>query len=523
MKKHGVKTAALCAVLFCLFACENIADSTDKNDVTVKSVTVDPGTASVQPGQTQQFIAQVEGEGQVLPDQSVVWSIAGDSPAGATIDSDGFFTTPENAEPGAVFTIRATSAADTSKYGSAEVTLIPPPSGEIPVKAVKVEPAAASVQPGQTQRFTAQVEGEGEDLPDQRVVWSIVGENPADAAIDDKGLLTLPDSAEPGATVTIRATSAADTSKYGSAELTVAAPPPAVPVKRVQISPKTVSVLQGQTQQFTALVEGTGAETPGQSVTWSIFGEHHPETTIDGNGLLTVSATEEAGAVFSVRAASKTDPSKYGSATITVTEAPSVVSVAVQPESMAVAQGNVRQFSAVVTVTGNAARTVEWSLEGERQQGTSISASGVLTLALNERINNVLTVKAVSSVDSGKFGTAAVTVLENTPLPNLVDTLWRWGDRPVDVGDQDGSITIKEFVVESTDAEGVQHGHLNCYRPFDPDQQVYVDWYYYDPASKTGEIEYLGKFYILPDNSALILPQYASYPHGATFLRVYDH
>jgi hypothetical protein len=487
-------------------------------EIPVKSVTVSPAAASVQPGQTRQFTAQVEGEGDAAPDQSVVWSIAGNSPAGAAINAAGILAVPENAEPGATITIRAASAADSGKYGTAEVTVAAPPPL---VKSVRVTPETAAVLPGQTQRFTAQVEGEGEDQPDQRVTWSIAGNSPQGTAIDAQGLLTLPEQAEPGTRFTVRAASAADSGKYGTAEVTVAAPPD-IPIKRVLVSPRTASVQQGSTQQFAAQVEGYDNAMPGQGVIWSIAGEHHGETTIDENGLLQVAAAEEAGAVFTVRAASEADRSKYGSATVTITEAPSVASVEVQPATTAVAQGAIRQFNALVTVTGSAARTVEWSLEGEYQQGTSISASGVLTVAINETINSVLIVKAVSTLDSGKSGTAAVTVLENTPLPNLVGTVWRWGDRPVDVGGLDGSITIKEFVVESTDPDGVQHGHLNCYRPFDPDQQVYVDWYYYDPATKTGEIEYLTKFYILPDNSALILPQYASYPHGATFLRVYD-
>jgi hypothetical protein len=102
------------------------------------------------------------------------------------------------------------------------------------------------------------------------------------------------------------------------------------------------------------------------------------------------------------------------------------------------------------------------------------------------------------------------------PLASLENTEWIWTTRPVG-----GEITLKEFAVDNVDAAGVQRGTVNCYRPFDPVQQVYADWYYYNPASKTGEIEYLAGFYITPDNGKLVLPQYASYPHGAEFERVY--
>jgi hypothetical protein len=356
--------------------------------------------------------------------------------------------------------------------------------------------------------------GEGEAQPDQRVLWSIAGDSKG-AAIDATGLLTLPENAEPGATVTVRATSAADPDKHGSAEVTIIALPPDIPVRRVLVSPQKVSVQQGQTQQFAAQVEGTGAETPSQSVTWSIVGEHHGETAIDGNGLLRVSAEEEANSVF-IRAVVPTDSSKYGSATVTIVEASRVASISVEPENSAVVQGYTRKFIAHVVVTGDAPKTVTWSLSGASNPGTVIDQAGILTVALGEPIGTRITVTATSAFDAEKTGSATLDVAENILLPSLEDTIWRWGDRPA------GSITIKEFVVESIDEKGVQHGHLNCYRPFDPDQQVYVDWYYYDPVTKTGAIEYLTEFFILPDNSQLVLPQYASYGHGAVFFRIFD-
>ncbi|MDR2500363.1 MAG: hypothetical protein LBD37_04705 [Treponema sp.] len=288
-----------------------------------------------------------------------------------------------------------------------------------------------------------------------------------------------------------------------------------VPIKRLTVSPQNTSVVKGDSLRFTAAVEGAGEEKPDQSVVWSVIGEHDPQTAIDGAGLFTA-APGEAALTLTIRAAAKADAGKYGSATVSLIDAPSVAQVTVEPQDARVAQGFECQFAAMVEAAGNADKTVVWSLSGNTRAGTLISASGLLTVAGTEPADTELVITATSAADGTKSGSAVVRVTENIPLPNLEHTAWRWGDRP------QGSITIKEFVVESVDAAGVQHGHLNCYRPFDPEQQVYVDWYSYNPAAKTGEIEYIGKFRVTPENGKIIVPQYASYPHGAEFTRLYE-
>jgi uncharacterized protein YjdB len=519
MKNHIVRTVLLCIALFCLFACENIADNTGEKGIPVKAVRVDPETAEVQPGLTRQFAASVEGEGEDLPDQAVTWSIAGDKPAGAAIDSTGFLALPENAEPDTTFTIRATSLADTSKHGSAVVTVVAPPPVAIPVKRVVVNPETAEVQPGQTQRFSAIVEGEGEALPDQRVVWSIAEDSPAGAAIDATGLFTLPANAEPGATFTIRATSSADNSKHGSAVVTVTAPPPpAVPVRRVLVSPRTASVQQGLTQQFSEQVEGAGTETPGQSVTWSIIGEHHPETIVDG-GLLTVSVGETADTVFTLRATSVEDSTKYGSATVTVLEAPAIESIAIEPAETTVAQGGVRSFGAYIMVKGNASKTVVWELvapDGKAEGTTMNPSTGVLTVAGDEQTGRVFTIRVRSVFDPSKTAEGTVTVAENMPLPSLTGSCWFWP-------------SLQLYFISSDRVMLYSVGGYYPYQgsPFQYNYpaQGYAYSYTYDSAKKTGYIKDMGEysggdllaFEIPPDNQDLYFPNYKSYGHSANF------
>jgi uncharacterized repeat protein (TIGR02543 family) len=91
---------------------------------------------------------------------------------------------------------------------------------------------------------------------------------------------------------------------------------------------------------------------------------------------------------------------------------PAVLSVAVTPAAVAVQKGYAQPFSATVTVQGNAAQTVAWSVIGGAA-GTSISATGLLTVVASETASR-LTVRATSTVDAAKYGEATVKV-SSTP------------------------------------------------------------------------------------------------------------
>ncbi|MCB6344067.1 S-layer homology domain-containing protein [Enterocloster lavalensis] len=82
---------------------------------------------------------------------------------------------------------------------------------------VVVSPLQANVQKGTTQQFTAFVIGEND--PAQTVIWRVTGGG-AGTSISDTGLLTVA-ADETAATLTVQATSTVNTSKTGSALVTV--------------------------------------------------------------------------------------------------------------------------------------------------------------------------------------------------------------------------------------------------------------------------------------------------------------
>jgi hypothetical protein len=175
----------------------------------------------------------------------------------------------------------------------------------------------------------------------------------------------------------------------------------------VSVTPATPNVQKGQTQQFSATVEGTND--PAQTVTWSVSGNANGGTIMSETGLLTVAAGETA-TTLTVTATSTADGTKSGSATVTVTEQPpTVTSVTVSPATPNVQKGQTQQFSTTVEGTNDPAQTVNWSVSSNNNNGTAINETGLLTVAAGETATT-LTVTATSTADGTKFDTATVTV-----------------------------------------------------------------------------------------------------------------
>ena len=205
--------------------------------------------------------------------------------------------------------------------------------------------------------------------------------------------------------------------------------PPKPTVTSVTVSPSSATVKRGSKQKFTASVIGNN--NPAKTVKWVLTG--FPKGTYTSgtsikDGLLTVSS-HQSPVNFTVMAMSTVDGSKNGTAAVTVpapTPAPAptpkppakptVTKVTVSPSPATVNRGSTKQFSASVTGTNNPAKTVKWLLLGA-SPGTSINDKGILTVGVNQTPGS-LTVKAVSTVDSSKSGTAVVTVPKSTtPSP----------------------------------------------------------------------------------------------------------
>jgi len=154
---------------------------------TTPTVTISPSSATVTFGQTRQFTSNT----------AVNWSVNAGS-----ISASGLYQAPMSVPTGLQVVVRATSAADSTRFATAAITL------QAAAPAVTVSPTNATVMLGQAQQFTSNVP----------VNWTASA-----GTITAAGLFTAPASMPASSAVTIRATSAADATRFATAAITLQA------------------------------------------------------------------------------------------------------------------------------------------------------------------------------------------------------------------------------------------------------------------------------------------------------------
>ncbi|HIV21174.1 MAG TPA: S-layer homology domain-containing protein [Candidatus Scatomorpha stercorigallinarum] len=107
-----------------------------------------------------------------------------------------------------------------------------------------------------------------------------------------------------------------------------------------------------------------------------------------------------------------------------------ITSVTVSPPAATVEAGQMQQFTATVSGTGEFSQEVTWSVSGGVSAGTSISANGLLTVAADETATS-LTVTATASGDSSKSASVTVTV---TPPESVTGVSISPADATVEAG-----------------------------------------------------------------------------------------
>ena len=186
-------------------------------------------------------------------------------------------------------TITASDTVTASITGTATVT--------VPPVTVMVSPPAATVFLGAMQTFTANVVGTNNTA----VTWT-VQEGVAGGSITSLGVYTAPQVV---GTYHVIATSAADSTKSGSAIITV-------PLVAISMFPTKDTLGPAGKRTFVATVSGAS----NTAVTWSVE-EGAAGGTIDANGNYIAPSTQ---GTFHVVATSVADPAKSASAAVTVVQ-----------------------------------------------------------------------------------------------------------------------------------------------------------------------------------------------------------
>ena len=367
----------------------------------IATVTVDPSEAMIETDATQQFSAKaLTSDGMEIPDVEFMWSSSDDMVA--TVDADGLATGVGSGE--AMITATADSVS-----GMAMLTVTEPPSV---VDRVAVEPESATIEEGETQRFIATAY-DSDDAVITGTTFRWRSSNPLTAIIDTTGLATAVNA---GST-TITAT--AD-SIPGSAMLTVTEPPPPPSVvDRVEVSPSSRSIEEGETQRFTATAYTSDNEViSGKTFSWT-SSNTTVATVNPSSGTATTATGVNAGST-TIRA--EVD-GESGSARLTVTEPPPpppvVDRVAVSPSSASIEEGETQRFTATAYTSDNeviSGKTFSWT-SSNTTVATVNPSSGTATTATGVNAGST-TIRA--SVD-GESGTAMLTVTEPPPPPPVVD------------------------------------------------------------------------------------------------------
>ena len=331
------------------------------------SVAISPVSAALQIGGSQQFSVTVTGSSNT----AVTWSATG-----GTISGSGLYTAPSAA---GIYTVTATSVADSTKSASAAVTV----TTTAPAVTLSITPASSAVQVGKTQQFSASITGSS----NTSVIWSASG-----GTISASGLYTAPTTA---GSYTVTATSVADTTVSSSATVAVTTTAPPVVVS---INPTSASIQTGATQQFKATVTGTS----NTAVTWTTTGG-----TVSSTGLYT--APGNAGS-YTVSATSAADTTKKASVKVTVT-APAAAAVNISPTGVSLAPNATTTFTATVSNSSNTA--VTWTATGGTISGTGNSITYTAPSS-----TGTYTVTVTSVADTSKQASANVNDT-TSPAPSF--------------------------------------------------------------------------------------------------------
>src|SRR5215469_10779809 len=278
---------------------------------------------------------------------------------------------------------------------------------------VSISPTSASLAPNATQQFTDTVSGSS----NTSVTWSVdgvVGGNSTTGTISTSGLYTAPPTT---GSHTVKATSAADTTKSASASVMVTSSTgcTATVDRTVNICSPQPNSTDTSPVQFTAAALDnehpiTAMKLYVNSVTKALSSGAQLSASVpllNGTNQITIRAWDTSGSFFS------------SVETITVSSTGGGVSVSISPTSASLAPNATQQFTD--TVSGSSNTSVTWSVDGvvggNSTTGT-ISTSGLYTAPATTGSH---TVKATSVADTTKSASASVMVTSSTGCTATVD------------------------------------------------------------------------------------------------------
>lgn len=402
---------------------EEVEEPIPEPDPEINSVEVSPNAVTVAPGSVITFAAIVNGSEELS--KEVTWSISGQRDPNTKITSDGVLTIGAD-EDAMMIRVTARSVIDTSKYGTATISI----DEEAPilqqVTGFYLEPIEATVIKDHSLRFQAIVTGV--NITNHDATFAVSGNQSPQTIITPEGVLYV-DKEETSALLIVTGTCAADPN-YTDTSLVTVIPPelaedePVVTV--IQLYPAYTQIGRGMNARFA--VQLTGLNNPPASIIWELTGVTSLATHVSRDGVVYIGADEQLHEI-TLRATVSYDPTKFAESTINVVsedtpgiDETTVDAVIISPAAVESDPGHRITFKATVIGQNNPSQEVIWSLDGNLKAETTINQMGVLTIATDETAR-VLKITATSVADSTVKSTSYVTIskTQDTPETGIED------------------------------------------------------------------------------------------------------
>ena len=398
------------------------------------SVSLSPGSSSVELGALQSFQASIASSGKPVP--AIRWSLSGSACPNncGAVDANGNYTAPSILPTTTSVTLIATSVADPSKQNSAPLTI----TSHFTLQVA----APSTLQPGITAAIVATLTPAPSSNPSAVLSWSLSGsgcsgsgcgiltvittQSAGGSAIADTANYTAPATPPQPNNVVITVTPQADPSKKTQATIAIQ------PGPSLGLTPSTATLAANHRVTLTAAENGTA----GSSLVWNVNGISGGNSSV---GQLCVVASSPCqnvtsgtatqvdyiapGAIpssnpVSVQVTMAGNPGIFSSTQITVINH---VLVSVFPNSVTLPPLGVQGFTASVLGTGN--QVVVWQVQGSACSVVGacgiITTGGAFTAPSTPPTPNAIQVVAISQDDSAQSGSASVTISTGANILSL--------------------------------------------------------------------------------------------------------
>jgi hypothetical protein len=443
----GVSLAFTLLAAAFLASCGNVGSAPINNLNTISGISVDITPSAITVGTTTitPFTATVNGSGV----QAVQWQvngIPGGAPAIGTIDASGNYTAPQFVPNPANVTITAIPNADNTKSGNASVNI----TGTLFPATVYMSPTGtAYVQTGTPLELSAGVTGPA----DTGVTWQVNGVPDGNSTLgtitpgtNGSAVYNAPARLPNPSTVTIKAVSHAEPSRFNSCTVVLSSTAPTVAT--VTVTP-ALAIDQAETN-FTFSAKVINASD--SSVSWEVNGSmggdqvfgtiasEGPETGVYTAPIVVPQFTN----VATVRAVSNAQPNRGSSGGVLISPLPANgVSVSVSGGT-SVNTDSSEQITAVVNADGLGVITnpgVTWKVNGVLGGNETYGMVQVISGSAGNAVNyiapdkvppqNTVVVEAISQQDANVVGTLPITISQ--PV-TTVDVQTPTGQRAIDLG-----------------------------------------------------------------------------------------